>query len=477
MIKPDYSNNLKRTKIITTIGPATDSKEKIIKLFQCGMNTIRLNFSHGNYEEHVKRIQWAKEASQELGAPISVMLDTKGPEIRVGKMENGSQKILKNTKITIRTMTLDYKNFLGTANELSVSHDMSSDLKVGNKVLIDDGKLILIVEKIEPGLVFTRSVNTHVVKTNKRINLPGVSLSMSFLSNRDKEDIKFGIEKNIDFIAASFVNSSDDILEIRKILKMYNNTNIRIIAKIESQLGIDNIDDIIATADGIMVARGDLGLEVPYYEVPGYEKMMIRKSLKAGKPVIVATQMLESMIDNPSPTRAEVTDVFFATELGADATMLSGESAVGEFPFECVKVMSKINRTAERFFFRKGYYDKFLKAAFESTQDKPRANIAYNLALKSKNGDYRFAIVVSRSGKLLDVVSKMRPNCLVLGIIDEPILTSSYGISNGIIISLTKDIDKISDSEMIAIAKQRGAIVGEKIIVTRSNALRELEIN
>ncbi len=476
-MKTDILNNLKRTKIITTIGPATSSKEKIIELFKCGMNTIRLNFSHGSYDEHVQRIEWAKEASEEVGFPISVMLDTKGPEIRVGKMENGAQKILKNTKITIKTRAIDYKNFLGTSNVLSVSYDMSNDLKSGDKVLIDDGKLILIVDKIEPGLVFTTSVNTHIVKTNKRINLPGVSLSMSFLSSKDEDDIKFGIEKNVDFIAASFVNTSHDIFQIRKILKLHNNKNIRIIAKIESQLGVDNIDDIIAAADGIMVARGDLGLEVPYYEVPGYEKMIIRKSLKAGKPVIVATQMLESMIENPSPTRAEVTDVFFATELGADATMLSGETAVGEFPFECVKVMSKINKTAERFFFRKGYYDKFLKQALESTEDKSRAEIAHNLALKSKNGDYRFAIVISRSGRLLDVVSKMRPNCFVIGIVDDEHIKSSYGVSNGVFISMVKDINDISDAELMKIAKSRGANQGEKIITTRSNSLRELIIN
>ncbi len=476
-MKQDFSNNLKRTKIITTIGPATNSKERIKELFKHGMNTIRLNFSHGNHEEHLQRMTWAKEASQELGIPISVMLDTKGPEIRVGKMDNGAQTILKNSKVTIKTLAIDYKTFLGSVNELAVSYDMSNDIKVGHKILIDDGKLILIAEKVTPGLIYTKAVNTHIVKTNKRINLPGVALSMPFLSAKDKEDIKFGIKHDINFIAASFVNTSQDIQQIRKILNLNDKNHVRIIAKIESQLGVDNIDSIIAEADGIMVARGDLGLEVPYYEVPGYEKMIIRKSLKAGKPVIVATQMLESMIDNPSPTRAEVTDVFFATELGADATMLSGESAVGEFPFECVKVMSKINKTAERFFFRKGYYDKFLKEALSSTPDLERGKIAHNLALKCKDADYRFAIVISKSGKLLDVVSKMRPNCVAIGIIDEQELEGAYGISNGIFINLVNDIKTVSDIDLNKIAIKYGAIIGEKILIARRESLRELIIN
>ncbi len=467
---------LKRTKIITTIGPATDSKESMIKLFECGMNTVRLNFSHGTYDEHVQRIKWAKEASKELDRPISTMLDTKGPEIRVGKMESGGQMIAKNTEVIVKSNLIDYKNLLGTSKEITVSYDMSNDLKAGQKILLDDGKLILDIKSVEPGLIRTIAVNNHLLKTNKRINLPGVALSMPFLSDKDKQDIKFGIENGVDYIAASFVNSVHDILQIRKILEIYNNTTIRIIAKIESQLGVDNIDSIIKAADSIMIARGDLGLEVPYYEVPGFEKLCIRKCLEAGKPVIVATQMLESMLENPSPTRAEVTDVFFATELGADATMLSGESAVGEFPFEAVKIMSRINVTAERYFFRKGYYEKFLKKALETTKDKVRANIAYNLALKCQEGAYRFTIVVSRSGNLLDVVSKMRINSLTIGIVDESNLKTCYGISNGIFLNLIDNMDEINDVLLNKIAKKWGAQVGEKILFARRDTVRELVI-
>lgn len=268
MTKSELTKRVKRTKIVTTIGPATHNTEDIVKLYENGMNTVRLNFSHGSYDEHGSRIASTREIREKLKKPISIMLDTKGPEIRVGKFKDGQQQVSGGQKITIYT---DQENYLSKEcgqGEMTVAYDMSQDLKVGDVVLIDDGKLELTVDAVKPGIVECTAFNPHVVKTNKRVNLPGVDFSMPFLADKDKADLKYGCEQKVDYVAASFVNTADNIKEIRDIFKENNQEDIQIFAKIESQVGINNIDSIIAAADGIMVARGDLGLEIPYYDVP-----------------------------------------------------------------------------------------------------------------------------------------------------------------------------------------------------------------
>ncbi|AKX34512.1 pyruvate kinase [Spiroplasma litorale] len=470
-------DKIKRTKIITTLGPSVHSKEAIKELFEKGMNTIRLNFSHADFQEHGERIEWVKELRKEMDKPISILLDTKGPEIRVGKMIDGKQLIKKDTVVTIYTDPKDFATKECSGTELQMSYDMSQDLKAGDTVLVDDGKLTMYVEKVEKYKVTCKAFNSHVVKSNKRVNLPGIEFTLPFLAEKDYNDINFGIEQGIDYIAASFVNSADNVNEIRKILKEKDATNVQIISKIESQVGCDNIDSIIEASDGIMVARGDLGLEIPYYDVPYWEKQIIRKCREKGKIVIVATQMLESMTDNPQPTRAEVTDVYYATELGADATMLSGESANGDFPFITVETMAAINKRAEMEFYSKLYYEKQLENAQKTTSGK-RADIANQLANTTLSGAYDFAVVVSRTGELLKTISKFRPNITILGVCDNEKLWTSFGSLHSIFMNKVSDLNKFieDEKEIIKIAKKWGAKPGSKILFVRNENIKEIKV-
>ena len=465
----------KRTKIITTIGPASESKEVMTKLFENGMTTIRLNFSHGDHKEQGDRIVTARAIAKEKGLPISVLLDTKGPEIRVGKMKDGKQAIVANQEITIYTDADSYANKEAGQGEMTVAYDMSEDLKVGKTVLVDDGKLQLKVTEVKPGIVKAIALNHHVVKTNKRVNLPGTKFSMPFLAEKDINDIKFGIDKGIDFIAASFVNTPEDIKSIRAILKEKNAEHIQIFAKIESQYAVDNFDAIVAETDGVMIARGDLGLEIPYYEVPVAEKMMIRKMREAGKPVIVATQMLDSMESNPQPTRAEVTDVYFAVELGADATMLSGESAAGEYPVEATRTMAIIDQRAEKEFYNKLFYPVQLKKIKEVTSGH-RAEIAAKVADKTINGEFKFAVVLSRTGKLLSTVSQFRPNTAILGVTNDEKQTTQFGITSSVFMEPdTKLFDeyKADHSKAIKTVKKYGGKPGDKYLVVENESIDE----
>ncbi|ASP28626.1 pyruvate kinase [Spiroplasma corruscae] len=471
-------NKIKRTKIITTLGPSVHSKEAIKELFDRGMNTIRLNFSHADFQEHGERIKWVKELRKEINKPISILLDTKGPEIRIGKMKDGKQVIKANSTVTIYTDPSEFSTRECSAEELQMSYDMSQDLKAGDTVLVDDGKLTMHVVKVEKFKVTCKAFNTHVVKTNKRVNLPGIEFTLPFLAEKDYNDIKFGIEQGIDYIAASFVNSADNVNEIRNILKENDATNVQIISKIESQVGCDNIDSIIEASDGIMVARGDLGLEIPYYDVPYWEKQIIRKCREKGKIVIVATQMLESMTDNPQPTRAEVTDVYYATELGADATMLSGESANGDFPFITVETMATINKRAEMEFYSKLYYEKQLQNAQKSTSGK-RADIANQLANSTISGQYEFAVVASRTGELLKTISKFRPNVTILGVCDNEKLWTSFGSWHSIFMNKVNNLNEFieNENEIIELAKNWGAQKGTKFLFVRNENIKEIEVN
>lgn len=268
MTRETLQKRMKRTKVITTIGPSTHSAEAIKELFNNGMTTIRLNFSHGSYEEHGYRIKAAKKISKALNKPISIILDTKGPEIRLGKFKDNKQEVVKGQTITIYTDNDSYLNKECVQGEMTVAYDMSVDLKPGDVILIDDGKLELTVDSVEPQIIKATAFNHHIVKTNKRVNLPGIDFSIPFLSEKDEQDILFGCEQGVDYIAASFVNTAENVRQIRAILNKANADNIQIISKIESQVGLDNIDEIIDESDGIMVARGDLGLEIPYYDVP-----------------------------------------------------------------------------------------------------------------------------------------------------------------------------------------------------------------
>ena len=467
-------NTKKRSKLIATIGPASESKEMLTKLFEAGMTTMRMNFSHGDHDEQGARIDTAREIMKETKQPISLLLDTKGPEIRVGKFIDGKQPVAQGQEIVIYTDTNSYENKECGQGEMTVAYDMSLDLEAGKVVLVDDGKLQLDITEVTPGIVKTVARNHHVVKENKRVNLPGTKFSMPFLADRDRNDIRFGCKKGVDFIAASFVNTPEDILEIKQILKEENSEHIQIFAKIESQYAVDNFDAIVEVTDGVMVARGDLGLEIPYYEVPVAQKMMIRKMRAAGKPVIVATQMLDSMESNPHPTRAEVTDVYMATEQGADATMLSGESALGEYPLETVKVMSIINERAETEFYNKTYYTEYL-----NTLPKPANETearAEAVTQSAKTGEYKYVVVLSRTGSLLRAIAKYRPNTDILGVTNDKKQTTQFGITSSVFMELDTDMfDKIKadKSEAASVVRKFNGKTGDKYLVVENESITE----
>nr|WP_318033478.1 pyruvate kinase [Mycoplasmopsis cynos] len=427
----------KRTKLVATIGPSSDNYEVLRQLVENGVTTIRANFSHGSHEEQENKFNLAKRVSKDLNIPISLMLDTKGPEIRIGKMKDGKQKVEANTIILIHTTPEKFQTLEGTSTEISVAYDMAKDLEVGNQVLIDDGKLSTVVIEVGKGYVKVKAENTHVLKTNKRVNLPGVDFTLPFLAQKDIDDVLFGIKQGINYVAASFVNTAKNVKELRKLLNDNGGSHIQIISKIESHLGCMNIDEIIEASDGIMVARGDLGLEIPYYDVPYYQKQMIRKCREAGKLVIVATQMLDSMENSPHPTRAEVTDVYYAVELGADSTMLSGESANGSFPVEAVKTMTAISKRAEKDFYSRNYYERQLEKVWSKEQkDDKRSKIAYEVARKAKEGEYKYIVVLSRTGELLKRVAKFRPNSIVIGILENEKLLGGFGAYSSVLFLL-----------------------------------------
>ncbi|WP_036464150.1 pyruvate kinase [Mycoplasmopsis sturni] len=430
-------NIQKRTKLVATIGPSSDNYEMLRKLVENGVTTIRANFSHGDYAEQKNKFDIAKQVSKDLNVPVSIMLDTKGPEIRLGKMKDGAQVIKAGTVVTIWTTPEKYQNLEGTETEVSVAYDMSQDLVVGNQVLLDDGKLSTVVEEVGQGYVKVKAENTHKLKTNKRINLPGVDFSLPFLAEKDINDVLFGIKEGINYVAASFVNSARNVKELRELLDNNGGSHIQIISKIESHLGVSNIDEIIEASDGIMVARGDLGLEIPFYDVPYYQKRIVRKCREVGKPVIVATQMLDSMENAPHPTRAEVTDVYYAVELGADSTMLSGESANGSFPLEAVKTMTAISKKAEKEFYSRQYYDLQLEKNIKNADVNDIRNlISYSVASRSKEGKYKFIVVLSKTGQLIKQIAKFRPNATVIGLLENQKLINGFGIYSGVFVSL-----------------------------------------
>lgn len=334
---------MRKTKIVCTLGPSSSDEAVIKKMLQAGMNVARLNFSHGSHEGHKKTIEKFRKVRDELGIPAAVLLDTKGPEIRTGDFANGEENLIDGQQFILTTLPCE-----GTNEKVSVTYkDLPKEVKPGNSVLINDGKIVIKVEATTDTDVIGTVVHGGKISNHKGINLPNVNLTMPYISPQDRADIIFGIENNVDYIAASFVRTANDVLAIRQILEEKGNDEIKIIAKIESTQGIDNFEEILDAADGIMVARGDMGVEVAYEMLPGIQKRFIRRCVQSGKIVITATQMLESMTTSPIPTRAEITDVANAVFDGTTAVMLSGETAAGKYPVEAVATMSKIAQQAE----------------------------------------------------------------------------------------------------------------------------------
>lgn len=396
----------RKTKIICTLGPSTDDPDILYSFVEKGMDVARFNFSHGDYEDHFRRIQMVREAAKKLKKEVALMLDTKGPEIRVGKFKTGSVHLNKGQKFILTAEEID-----GDNERVTLTYpDMVNKVKKDNVIVLSDGLISLLVEGTDDKNIYTTVMNNGILKDHKRVAVPGIFLDMQFLSEKDINDIKFGVEHEMDFIAASFVQNAANILEIRKVLEE-NNSNIDIIAKIENKFGIENIDEILKAADGIMVARGDMGIEIPNEDVPLIQKELIKKANKVGKPVITATQMLESMINNPHPTRAEASDVANAILDGTDAIMLSGETAAGNYPLEAMEMMARIAvKTETSLDYKTIFLSKGLNQ--KTTTDA----ISHATVQISHELDAAAIISITQSGYTAKMVSKYRPNAFIIGV-------------------------------------------------------------
>ena len=416
---------MRKTKIICTLGPATDHPGVLMEMILAGMNVARFNFSHGSHEEHKKRLDMLKELREELEVPVAALLDTKGPEIRLKQFEKGIE-----TLQTGQTFTLTTRDVVGNGEICSVTYkELPQDVALGTRIMLDDGLIALTVTNLTDTDITCRVDNGGVIKDKKGVNVPGARLSMPYMSPRDREDILFGIEQGFDFIAASFCRSERDVMEIRRVLDEYD-SNMRIIAKIENQQGVDNIDSIMEVADGIMIARGDMGVEIPLEDVPVIQKEIINKVYNAGKQVITATQMLDSMMKNPRPTRAETTDVANAIYQGTSAIMLSGETAAGKYPVEALRTMIKIAlRTESDIAYNKEF--NILSRDHGTTTNMTTA-ISHATCMTAIDLGAKAIITVSRSGNTARMVSKYRPGCMIVGCSPEEHTCRQLNMSWGI---------------------------------------------
>lgn len=394
---------MRKTKIVCTLGPACNTKETIKNMAVCGMNVARLNFSHGTHEYHAEMIKTVKQVRQELMQPLAILLDTKGPEIRIGEFENGKAQIDSGDRFTLSTV-----EHTGNSNSCFISFSaLPFQLKSGDIILIDDGKIRLEVESCTQTDIICKVITGGTLSNHKGINLPGIPVDMPYMSENDKKDIVFGIENDVDFIAASFVRSKEDVIELRKFLDYHGGHRIKIIAKIENIEGVENFDSILHHSDGIMVARGDMGVEVDYEKLPGIQKRFIRRCYQSGKMVITATQMLESMISSPTPTRAEITDVANAVFDGTSAVMLSGETAAGKYPLEAIKTMAKIAEQAEADQF--DIYSELKKIRYDIDYTDTTSAVCDAACTTARDINAKAIIAVTKSGQTARRMSKFRP--------------------------------------------------------------------
>ena len=401
------TRTMRKTKIICTLGPASESEEVIRELMLAGMNVARLNFSHGTHEEQRGKLERVKRVREELGLPVALLLDTKGPEIRTGEFEKGKVELKKG-----QTFVLTTEDVLGNEGKVSITYkNLVKDVQEGDSILIDDGLIGLKVVKVTEKEIICSVENGGTVSNKKGINVPGVELKMPFISKKDKDDILFAVKEGFDYIAASFTRTADDILEIRRILEENNCNFIKIIAKVENDQGIKNVDEILRVADGVMIARGDMGVEIPLEEVPSIQKKLIRKAFETGKTIITATQMLDSMMKNPRPTRAETSDVANAIYQGTSAIMLSGETASGQYPVEALKTMVKIALRTEADI---DYDERFKRRSIEDRTDITNA-VSHATCTTAVDLHASAIITVTKSGRTVGMVAKHHPGCMIIG--------------------------------------------------------------
>ena len=451
---------MRKTKIICTLGPSTDQEGVLRELVANGMNVARFNFSHGSHEEHLGRFEKLKAIREELGLPVAALLDTKGPEIRLRDFKNGTEMLEAGQTFTLTTREVE-----GTKEICSITYkDLPQDVQPGGTIMLDDGLIKLQIQTVNDTDIVCKVLNNGKIKNKKGVNVPGVHLSMPYMSQRDRDDIIFGAQQGFDFIAASFVRTAQDVYDIRNLLNEYD-SNIRIIAKIENREGVNNIDSILAAADAVMVARGDLGVEIDFTELPGIQKNIIERSFSFGKPIVTATQMLDSMIVNPRPTRAEISDVANAIYDGTSAIMLSGETAAGAYPVEALKTMSAIaERTETENHARVEYLT-------EATNGKISVSdaTAHAACLTAKDVNAAAIVTVSESGTTARLLSKYRPQQPIIAcVMKEQVqrqLSLSWGITS-LMMPLAHSTDELIEMST-ALAKENGFLHnGELAVVT-----------
>lgn len=451
---------MKKTKIVCTLGPASDDIAVLEKIISSGMDVARLNFSHGNHEEHKARFDAVKAIGKKLNKPVAIMLDTKGPEIRIKQFKNGSINLNEGDMFI-----LSCEDVPGDQKRVSVTYsELYKEVKKGEKILIDDGLIKLTIKDIKDRELYCVVENGGELKNNKSMNIPEAHIKLPSLTQKDIDDIVFGIENDVDFIAASFIRSGDDVLKIRKALEDNGGSNIKIIAKIENRSGVNNIDEIIELSDGVMVARGDLGVEIPAEEVPVVQKHIIRKCNIAGKPVITATQMLDSMIRNPRPTRAEVGDVANAIFDGSDAVMLSGETAAGKYPAEAVQTMAKIAQMAENNLDTDAHYPRGFKGEANVTNTIGYASYTTAEALNAA------AIVTpTSSGYTARTIAKFRPDAKIIAVMDKKYVQKQLQLSWGVETVLLKEcvnFEQVLNDSLVELCERKILKEGDLVVIT-----------
>jgi len=454
---------MRKTKIVATLGPATDDPDVLRSMLASGLDVARFNFSHGDYESHKARIDSFRETCDETHSTVAMLADTKGPEVRLETFEGGKAEL-----VTGKTFTLTTESIVGNSTQASVTYSgLPNDVHKGTRILLDDGLIELVVESISGTTITTNIINGGKISDRKGVNVPGVSLDIPFISPKDRSDIRFFIENGFDFIAASFVRSAEDVKEMRdEISRIDSNSKIKIIAKIENAEGVNNADSILSVSDGIMVARGDLGVEVEYEELPIIQKDLIQRSVRQGKPVITATQMLESMINNPRPTRAETSDVANAIFDGTSAIMLSGETASGKYPAQALAAMSKIAQRIERAI---DYRQQFFRRGDGNTELSITNAISHATVTTSHDLNTAAILTVSMSGNTAHYVSKFRPKCPIIACTPDPIARRQLKIAWGVIPLLTKPETDTTAlfTQAVETAKQSGYVKdGELLVLT-----------
>lgn len=450
---------MRRTKIVCTLGPSTDKEEVLRNLMKNGMNVARMNFSHGTHEEQKARLDMIKKLREELNLPVAALLDTKGPEIRIGDVEGGKLELKPGQEFTLTT-----EEMLGTEKKVTITYkELYKDVEPGDSILIDDGLIGMEVVRIDESDIVCRVKNGGFISNHKGVNVPGVELNMPFVSPKDLADIVFAVEQDYDFIAASFTRTAEDIIEIRKILQEHGGEKIHIIAKLENKQGVKNCEDILRVADGIMIARGDMGVEIPLEEVPVIQKELIRKAMHMGKPVITATQMLDSMMKNPRPTRAETSDVANAIYQGTSAIMLSGETAAGAYPIEAVQTMAKIaERTEQDIDYSREFKPRKLAEAPDVTSAISHATCTTAADLKAAA-----IVAVSKSGRTVSRIAKYLPVCPIIGCTtDERVyrqLNLLWGVTP-VVMKEANTADELFD-HAVELAEQKGLIARGELVV------------